>query len=244
MDGLLDITIFLVATFVAALVAGLAGFAFGLVASAVWLHVLTPLQTASLIIGFGLIVQGVAVWKLRRALSWTRLWPFLLGGALGVPAGVAILAWANPGHLRIGVGVLLILYSIYALAQPAMKPFAAGAAADTAVGVANGMLGGATGLAGIIVTIWCGVRGWPKDVQRTVFQPTGVAVFAMSAAWLGAKGALSTDILWLFLLGLPALLAGTWLGLVLYGRLDEASFRKVVLVLLLVAGALLVIPTR
>jgi uncharacterized membrane protein YfcA len=135
MDGLLDITIFLVATFVAALVAGLAGFAFGLVASAVWLHVLTPLQTASLIIGFGLIVQGVAVWKLRRALSWTRLWPFLLGGALGVPAGVAILAWANPGHLRTGVGVLLILYSIYALAQPAMKPLAAGGAgADTRLG--------------------------------------------------------------------------------------------------------------
>jgi uncharacterized membrane protein YfcA len=66
----------------------------------------------------------------------------------------------------------------------------------------------------------------------------------MSGAWLGAKGAVSTDIVWLFLLGLPALLAGTWLGLVLYGRLDEASFRRIVLVLLLVAGGLLVIPTR
>jgi len=244
MDGLLDITIFLVATFVAALVAGLAGFAFALVASALWLHMLTPLQTACLSIGFGLIVQGIAVWKLRRALSWTRLWPFLLGGALGVPAGVAILAWANPSHLRIGIGVLLVLYSIYALAQPTMKPLAAGAATDTAVGIANGILGGATGFAGIIVIVWCGVRGWPKDVQRTVFQPTGVAVFAMSAAWLGAKGAVSTDIIRLFLIGLPALLAGTWLGLVLYGRLDDASFRKIVLVLLLVAGALLVIPTR
>ena len=91
-----DLAIFLLATFAAALVAGLAGFAFGLVAAAVWLHILTPLQTASLIIAFGLIVQGVAVWKLRRALQWSRLWPFLLGGALGVPAGVAVLGWANP----------------------------------------------------------------------------------------------------------------------------------------------------
>jgi hypothetical protein len=59
MDGtVLDLTMFLAATFAAALVAGLAGFAFGLVAAAVWLHILTPLQTASLMIdqrntGFG-----------------------------------------------------------------------------------------------------------------------------------------------------------------------------------------------
>jgi uncharacterized protein len=50
MDGLLEISLFLGATFAAAFVAGVAGFAFGLVAAAVWLHVLTPLQTATLII--------------------------------------------------------------------------------------------------------------------------------------------------------------------------------------------------
>src|SRR3954469_235506 len=104
MDGLLDISLFLAATFAAALVAGLAGFAFGLVAAAVWLHILTPLQTASLIIAFGLIVQGVAVWKLRRALQWRRLWPFLLGGLVGVPLGVALLGWANPDYMRASIG--------------------------------------------------------------------------------------------------------------------------------------------
>src|SRR5215217_8189032 len=53
MDGLLDLSLFLLATFAAALVAGLAGFAFGLVAAAVWLHILDPVQTAALIIGCG-----------------------------------------------------------------------------------------------------------------------------------------------------------------------------------------------
>src|SRR5215218_10344065 len=103
MDGLLDLSLFLLATFAAALVAGLAGFAFGLVAAAVWLHILPPLQTASLIIAFGLIVQGVAVWKLRHVLAWTRLWPFLLGAALGVPLGVWVLALADPAQVRKGV---------------------------------------------------------------------------------------------------------------------------------------------
>jgi uncharacterized membrane protein YfcA len=40
----------------------------------------------------------------------------------------------------------------------------------------------------------------------------------------------------LFVTGLPALVAGTLLGWALYGRLDELTFRRVVLVLLLVSG--------
>ena len=241
----LDLAIFLLATFAAALIAGLAGFAFGLVAAAVWLHILTPLQTASLIIAFGLIVQGVAVWKLRRAVQWGRLWPFLAGGMLGVPVGAAVLGWANPDYMRAGVGALLILYAIYAFMRPAMKPvLAGGASTDAGVGVLNGILGGATGLAGIVVTVWCGLRGWPKDVQRAVFQPIGVATFAMSAVVLGFNGAADAETIRLFLVGLPILLAGTWLGLRLYGRVDETQFRKLVLGLLLASGVALIFSLR
>ena len=116
-----------------------------------------------------------------------------------------------------------------------------GALADAGVGFLNGVLGGITGLAGILVTIWCGLRGWPKDVQRTVFQPVAVTMFAMSALWIGAKGAITADMIKLFLTGLPALFAGTWFGLKLYGRIDEATFRKIVLVLFLASGALLIV---
>jgi len=241
----LDLAVYLAATFAAALVAGTAGFAFGLIAAAAWLHILTPLQTTTLIIAFGLLVQGIAVWNLRRALQWGRLWPFLVGAAIGVPLGVAILGWAYPGHVRIAIGVVLLIYSIYGLARPAMPPVkGGGAAADAGVGFANGILGGLTGLAGILVTIWCGMRGWPKDEQRTVFQPVGVAIFAMSAVWLGLKGAASTDTVWLFVIGLPPLLAGTWLGLRLYGRMNEAWFRRVVLALLLVSGLGLILSPQ
>ena len=242
MDGLsLELPLFLLATFVGALVASLSGFAFGLVVSSIWLYILTPLQTATLIIAFGLIVQGYSVWKLRRALDWRKLWPFVLGAAFGVPVGVSILTWANPFHFRIGIGAFLVLYSLYALLRPAIAPVkAGGAAADVGIGFLNGVLGGITGLAGILVTIWCGLRGWPKDVQRAVFQPVAVATFLMSALWIGAKGAITTDTIKLFLIGLPALLAGTWLGLKLYGRLDEATFRKIVLALLLISGLALI----
>jgi uncharacterized protein len=78
MDGLqaLDLALFAAGAFAAAFVTGIAGFAFGVVAAAVWLHVLTPVQAAALIVVFGLIVQGWSVWKLR--------------GRAAVVAGVAV----------------------------------------------------------------------------------------------------------------------------------------------------------
>ena len=61
-----------------------------------WLHILTPVQSATLIVAFGLLVQGYSVWKLREALDWQKLWPFIVGAAVGVSAGVALLTWSDP----------------------------------------------------------------------------------------------------------------------------------------------------
>jgi uncharacterized protein len=97
------------------------------------------------------------------------------------------------------------------------------------------------GLGGILPTVWCSLRAWPKDEQRAVFQTVAVAIFAVTVLWLGGTGSVSVVTMQLFLLGLPWLLAGTWLGLHLYGRLDDARFRQAVLVLLLVSGAALLV---
>ena len=240
MDGItFELPLFLLATFAGAFVAGLSGFAFGLVAASLWLHVLTPVQSASLIIGFGLLVQGYSVWKLRATLEWRRLWPFVAGAAFGVPAGVSLLTWSDPHRVRIGIGAILVTYSLYALLRPSPKLAATSPATETVVGFANGVIGGLTGLAGIVVTIWCNLRGLPKDVQRATFQPVAVVVFAMAALWLGSKGSVTLETIKLFALGLPFLFAGTWLGLKLFARIDEAVFRKIVLALVLVSGVAL-----
>jgi uncharacterized membrane protein YfcA len=203
-------------TFLAALVAGLGGFAFGIVAAAVWLYILTPLQTATLIMGLGLVVQGYSVWKLRHALHWRRLTPILVGTALGVPLGVFTLSHAEPGYLRLGIGTVLALFSLYGLWRPTIKPIKAGAVVgDLGAGFLNGVLGGATGLAGIVAVIWYQLRAaGPRISSAPCFSQ-------------------------LFVVALPVVLGGTWLGLKFYGRLDEAQFRKVVLILLLASGAAL-----
>jgi uncharacterized membrane protein YfcA len=241
MDGM-GLGLFLATVFFGGIVTGLAGFAMGLVVSGVWLHILTPVQTAALIVGYGLLVQSYGIWKLRRALRWQAVAPFIIGGAAGIPAGAALLTYMNPDYLRLGVGVLLVVYSTYSLARPHLRPMHAGFAVETGVGVLNGVLGGMTGLAGPIITIWCQLRGWPKDTQRAIFQPVILAAFVMTAISLAFAGAITADLVKLYLYGLPLLVAGLWLGLKLYGHLDEAAFRTLILVLLMLSGLVLIVP--
>ena len=241
MDGLF-LALFLFATFIGGLTTGVAGFAMGLVVSGVWLHILTPIQTAVLIAGYGLVTQSYGIWKLRYALSWRKVAPFIIGGAIGVPIGTLLLtSYVNPAYLRAGIGLLLVLYSVYNLARPTFKPVGSGVPTDVGVGILNGLLGGLTGLTGIIVAIWCQLRGWPKDVQRSVFQPVNLAAMVMSTVSLSIAGAITGETVKLYLLGLPLMLAGLWSGFKLYGKLDDAGFRKVILLLLLASGLSLLV---
>jgi hypothetical protein len=63
----------------------------------------------------------------------------------------------------------------------------------------------------------------------------------MTALWMGGTGMVGKGTIGLFLIGLPALAAGTWAGLKLFGRLDEVGFRRVILGLVLVSGMSLLI---
>jgi uncharacterized protein len=241
MDGFV-LALFLAAAFAGGFASGLAGFAQGFIVSGIWLHTLTPLQTTALITGYGLVSQSYGVWKLRQSLTWKSIAPFVIGGALGIPIGTLLLTYLNPAYLRSGVGVLLLIYGTYGLARPDFRPLSSNTQIDTSIGFGNGILAGLTGLPGFVITVWCQLRGWPKDVQRTVFQPVLLAAFVMNVVSLGFAGAITKDILRLYVIGLPAMVAGLWIGFKLYGKLNDATFRKVILVLLLIAGVGLIVP--
>jgi uncharacterized protein len=243
MDGL-NLALFLTAAFFGGLTSGVSGFAMGLVVSGVWLHIISPAQNALLIVLCGLVTQGSGIWRVRHAMNWRTVAPFIIGGAMGVPAGTALLKTVDQGTLRLTIGVLLVLYSLYNLIRPAVKPVQGGTSTDLCVGVANGLIGGLTGLGGIAVTIWCQLRGGAKDAQRAVFQPVMFATFVMSAISLAVARAFDIETLKLYARALPALIVGIWCGLSLYGKLNDAAFRKMILLLLLFSGLALIVPTR
>src|SRR5690606_29532200 len=135
-----------------------------------------------------------------------------------------------------------VAYSVYGMVQPRLKPLPASRPADGAIGFVNGILGGMTGLTGPILVIWCQLSGVPRHAQRAIFQPVILAAFLMTAVALGVDRAITRDVVVLFVLGLLPVASGIWLGVHLYGRLDEVGFRRVILWLLFLSGLVLLVP--
>jgi len=242
--GFAELALFASAAFVAALFAGATGFAFAPIAASVWLHILSPLEVATLTVTYNVLIQGYGTWKLRHSFNWKRLWPFVIGGVPGVVIGISVLRWSNPASMRLVVAVFLVLYSLYGLVRPAFKPVRVGAATDAIAGFIGGALGSMVGFPGILVVIWCGLRGWSKNEQRAVFQPMAVVLLLIAGITLAASGTITRPIVELLMIGLPGLLLGTWAGFELYGRLNDETFRKAVLALLLASGLFLLATFR
>ena len=224
------------------LAAGAAGLGDALAAAGLWLHRRGPGEGVPLLGTTGLVIHLIPLLRLHRALDYSRLMPFLVGGTLGVPVGSWLLGIADPAVFRAGVGGFLVIYSLVFLFRPPQGGFAAGGrAADGAIGLVGGVLGGLAGLSGIVPTVWSALRGWSRAEQRGIFQPFILAMHGMALAWLAWGGMVDARTAINFLWCLPGIAAGSWLGLKLYGRLDDKQFQRIVLVLLLVLGAILLI---
>src|SRR5687767_5086752 len=87
--------------FLGGLSAGAAGFAFGAVATPIWLPAISPVHAAFLVVSGGLANQLKLTWSMRRSIEIGRLAPFLIGGAIGVPIGVALVIKTNPGAIKL-----------------------------------------------------------------------------------------------------------------------------------------------
>jgi hypothetical protein len=220
--------------------AGAAGFAFGIAASAIWLHALSPLHVTFLIVAGGLAIQTGTIWPLRHSLNLRRLGPVLLAVVIGAPIGVSFLVRLDANALKIALGGFLAIYGLYALLAPRLPHVEAGRAADVVVGLISGIMGGLGGYSGVAPAIWSQLRGWPKDVARAFYQPVIVTAHVATIAALGVV-ALDRQGLILFVLALPALAIGAWLGWTIYGQLDERKFRQLFAALLVLSGVMLML---
>jgi uncharacterized membrane protein YfcA len=232
----------LIGALVAGFTTGFAGFGTALVAAGFWFHALPAAMVPPLAALTAVVAQLVGLATVRRSFEWGRAAPFLLGGALGVPAGVVALSLASPEMLRLSVGLFLAGYAGFQLLGFARYSIGnwGGRAADGTVGIAGGFLGGFAGLSGPLPLIWLQMRGGPSARQRATYQPFNLIVLALASLGMALSGALDARVLTIAMLCLPVTLAGAWLGARAYTSVSDATFRRVVLVLLLGSGTVLV----
>src|ERR1700676_4724759 len=105
---------------------------------------------------------------------------------------------------------------------------------DVAVGALGGITGPLAAFPGAFVTIWCGMRGWDKVVQRSIYQPYILILQVLTFCALSVVSGRSMLDEGLAAYALPGI-AGAYLGLQLFQKLSDGQFHKLVNLALIVS---------
>lgn len=224
----------------AGFVQGLSGFGYSMASMALWAWTLEPTLAAPLAVFGGLTGQILQAFTVRRDFRLGTLAPFVLGGLAGLPLGLWLLPRLDMLLFKLVLGAMLVVLCpamAFAHRLPALPmPTWTGRALDGIAGLAGGAMSGLGGFAGVVPTLWCQLRGRPKDEQRQVIQNFNLTMLAVTfASYLGA-GIVTRGMLPAFAVALPAMLLPSLWGGRLYHRISDRAFRLVVLGLLTLAG--------
>lgn len=216
------------------------GFGIGMVAMPGLLFVLEP-QTAVVVLNtVAIAVEGWIVVQARKEIPYREVLPVVVAGALGVPFAVYILKFADPGAMRIGISLLIILLAATA-AFNFQKDFRYSKAVGILAGFAVGVVLPAFGVGGPLVTLYLLTRNWGRQSVRAA-----MAFFLFTLDVFGISGyavaGLYTEerLILIALMAIPMLL-GLGLGAVILRVMSERVFRFSVVTVIVLSSLLVLV---
>jgi uncharacterized protein len=222
------------------IVSGLTGFGTAITALGIWVYAIPPTDASSLSIICSTISQTQNLHLIWRSIAWKRVLFFVIPGVFGVPLGTFLLPHIDPRLFKLGLGCFLVIYPAYVLARTRqIETTWGGTTADGVVGFVSGVLGGLTGLSGVLPVVWTDVRGWIKEQRRSVVQFFNMVILSLALVSHAVSGLLTRQVAIEVIVVLPATIAGSWFGAFVYRRLADRGYQRVVMVLLLISGATL-----
>jgi hypothetical protein len=235
MNGLVPMMIFF-----GVLTQTVTGFGSALVTMAV-LPAMLGIQAASPLVALmAITLEVILLIRYRGAINLGAVWRLSLAAIIAIPIGIAAIRSISEDIVLTILGMVLVGYSVYALTAPRLPELKQPAWAF-GFGFVGGLLSGAYNVAGPAAVIYGNCRGW----QPAEFKSNLQAFFLINDLTVVAGHALAgnlTPIVWSnYLVALPAIVLGIFVGLKIDRRMNPIVFRKIVLVLLIVMGLRLII---
>ena len=227
---------------VAGLVQGISGFAFAMVAMAIWVWGVDPALAAVMAVFGGWTGQVISVLRVRRGWHLELLWPFVLGSAAGIPIGTMLLPLLDPNRFKLVLGLLLVICCSAMIATASLPAIRRGGrVADAGVGLLGGVMAPLSGFSGLAPALWCALRGYTKDEHRSVMQNFNLIVLSATLASLVASGRAHAGLLPQMAVVAGSLIVPSVYGSKIYIGMSPGAFKKWVLWLLILAGAAMVL---
>jgi uncharacterized membrane protein YfcA len=189
----------------------------------------------------GTIMLVPLLLEVRRHVSVGIAGRLLLGSLVGIPLGVVVLDRIDPEALKVLVGAVVIIASLLLYFAPQVRWPDAGGSTAVVVGAISGMLRGSTSMGGPPSVIYLlGVERHMETFRGTLlafFLPASVITVVV----LAAAGKVTPEILRTSAIGLPALVAGLFLGGWVRSWMPESVFRAVVLGVLIATSIAVIV---
>jgi uncharacterized membrane protein YfcA len=225
---------------VASFVHGLAGFGIGLVSLAFLPFVMSPVTAVVLMTIYTVVFSAGMLFPLRREVAWPALLLLGLGTVLGTPIGVWVLAVLPASALTRLIGITLI--AIVLLEWLGFYPQRlTGRGWALGAGVVAGVAGGAVGTPGPPVILYTAAQAWsPRTVKATLqaFFLVNQTAILVGYWWAGL---VTADVRRATVLFVAPAAVALVLGVALFNRVDQPSFRRIVFAVLFVSGVVLLV---
>jgi uncharacterized membrane protein YfcA len=203
----------------------------------VWLLFLPPTLAGPLVV---ISIIGSNLQALPRVwphINLRHTAPFVLGGLLGVPIGVALLGLVSvPLFKGFVAAVILIFLATMLIYGKHIRLPAKAERLNPLIGLIGGTMSGLAGLAGVAPTIWATLLRWDKPTKRGIFQSYNLSMAMLSMATRGWAGYLTPEFWRLALIAVPVSAAAAWVGVRIYMRLGEVQFHGMVMAILGASG--------
>lgn len=238
--GFDQILLVLLGALAGGLVNGLTGFGTGITAMGLWLYAVSPPVASALVLVCSAVSQMQTLPIIWGKVDWRRTLVFVVPGLMGVPIGAWLLPLIDPRTFKIGVGVLLVAYASYVLLRKTtLSSSFGGRLADGTVGFGGGVLGGLSGLSGVLPVVWTDIRGWSKSERRTVLQAFNLTILSAALVSFAVSGLLTREVAMAAAAALPGTVVGAWIGARAYQRLGDRGYQRIIMALLLISGLML-----
>lgn len=209
------------------------------------LAMVIELKTATPLVAFVLMTIALVI-LLRnwRMVDLSAAWRLVLSSCLGIPVGILLLRGVPEEWMKVFLGILVILFSLYNLANRHLKIIdlrrvGGGFVLTYLFGFVAGILGAAYNTSGVVITIYATLRDWSPDRFRSTLQSYFVFTGLFILASHGLVGLWTPDVLRLYVTSLPLILVGIFLGGRVNRFIPQGQFDGCVNVGLLIMGLLL-----
>ena len=216
------------------------GFGIGMVAMPGLLFVLEP-QTAVVVLNtVAIAVEAWIVVQARRDIPFRDVLPIAVAGALGVPFAVLILKFADPGIMRIGIS-LLVMISAATAAFNFQREFPYSKVVGILAGFAVGVVLPAFGVGGPLVTLYLLTRSWQRQSVRAAMAFFLLTLDVFGIAGYAVAGFYTAERMTLIALMVIPMLAGLGLGVLILRLMSERVFRYVVVTVIVLSSMVVLV---